>query len=70
MFLDDNLYVTHLLDLIKMIRKVSEYDQDIPQSHTVDQPTTPLGRAREHQQPQHIMKTIKVKQPSLASPSR
>ena len=26
----------------------SEYDQDIPQSHTADQPTAPQGRATEH----------------------
>ena len=28
--------------------KVSEYDQEIPQSHTADQPTTPRGRVTEH----------------------
>ena len=28
--------------------KVSEYDQDIPQSHTTDQPTILRGRATEH----------------------
>ena len=27
---------------------VSEYDQDIPQSHTTEQPTTPGGRATVH----------------------
>ena len=26
-------------------KKVSEYDQEIPQSHTADQPTAPCGRA-------------------------
>ena len=26
--------------------KVSEYDQEIPQSHTADQPTAPWGRAK------------------------
>ena len=29
-------------------QKVSEYDQEIPQSHTAVQPTTPSGRATEH----------------------
>ena len=28
--------------------KVSEYEQEIPQSHTADQPTAPRGRATEH----------------------
>ena len=32
------------------IKNVSEYDQEIPQSHTVDQPTAPLGKATEHLQ--------------------
>ena len=31
-----------------LYQKVSEYDQEIPHSHTADQPTTPLGRATEH----------------------
>ena len=29
-------------------KKVSEYDQVIPQSHTAVQPTAPRGRATEH----------------------
>ena len=32
------------------IQKVSEYDQEIPQSHTEDQPTAPWGRATENSQ--------------------
>ena len=28
--------------------KVSEYDQEIPHSHTADQPTAPRGRVTEH----------------------
>ena len=35
-------------------QKVSEYDQEIPQSHTVDRPTAPRGRAVEHQQQQDL----------------
>ena len=49
---------------------VSEYDQEIPQSHTADQPTAPWGRATEHIQSQDIQKTIKAKQPALSSLSR
>ena len=31
-----------MLDSVfQMVRKVSEYDQKIPQSHTADKPTTP-----------------------------
>ena len=30
------------------IYKVSEYDQEIPQAYTADQPTAQLGRATEH----------------------
>ena len=29
-------------------QKVSEYDQEIPQSPTADQPKAPWGRATEH----------------------
>ena len=32
------------------MQKVSEYDQEIPQSQTKDQPTAPRGRATEHSQ--------------------
>ena len=49
---------------------VSEYDQEIPHSHTAYQPTAPWGRATEHRQSQDIQKTIKAKQPSLSSLSR
>ena len=31
-------------------KKVSEYDQEIPQSQTADQPTAPCGRAKGHLQ--------------------
>ena len=34
--------------------KVSEYDQEIPQSQTADQPTRPLGRATKHQMSRDI----------------
>ena len=32
------------------MQKVSEYDQEIPQSQTKDQPTAPRGRATEQSQ--------------------
>ena len=52
------------------VRKASEYDQEIQQSHTADQPTTPLVRATEQWQSQDIRKTVKTKQPALFPPSR
>ena len=36
------------------MKQVSEYDQEIPKSHTADQPTTPSERAKEHQKSQDI----------------
>ena len=39
------LNVVHVRDLLQVYlnicKKVSEYDQEIPQSHTSDQPTAP-----------------------------
>ena len=49
--------------------KVSEYEHEIPQSHTADQPMAPWGRATEHIQSQDIQKTIKAKQPDFSSTS-
>ena len=51
-------------------QKVSENDQEIPQSHTADQSTAPRGRATEHIQQQDIRKTIKEKQPARSVSSR
>ena len=31
-----------------MVQKVSEYAEEIPQSHNADQPTAPWERATEH----------------------
>ena len=40
---------THVRFFIYIYKKeVSEYDQDIPQSYTADQPTAPCGRVTEH----------------------
>ena len=47
---------------------VSEYDQEIPQSQTVDNPVAPRGRAA--QPSQDTRKTNQAKQPALSSPSR
>ena len=40
-------------------QKVSEYDQELPQPQTADQPTAPWGRATGHLQLQDIQKTTK-----------
>ena len=47
---------------------ISEYDQEIPQSQTADNPMAPLGRAT--QPSRDTRKTNKAKQPALFSPSR
>ena len=49
-------------------KKVSEYDQEIPQSQTADKLMAPRGRAT--QQSRDISKTNQAKQPALPSPSR
>ena len=49
-------------------KKVSEYNQEIPQSKTADKPVTSCGRAT--QQSRDTRKTNKAKQPALSSPSR
>ena len=41
------------------IQKVSEYDQEIPLSHTEDHPMAPRERVTEHSQQQDIRKTLK-----------
>ena len=52
----------------------SKFDQEIPQSHTADQPTAPRGRAKEHQQPQDTRNTAKGNSPNptkmIAKPVR
>ena len=47
---------------------VSEYDQEIPQSQTADNPMAPRGRAA--QPSQDTRKTNKAKQPYLFSPPK
>ena len=46
----------------------SEYDQEIPQSQTADDPLAPRGRAA--QPSQETRKTNSAKQLALSSPSR
>ena len=41
-------FLSHEIQLF--VQKASEYDQEIPQSHTTDQPTALRGRATEHQE--------------------
>ena len=53
---------------IDILKKVSEYDQQIPQSQTVDKPMASRGRAA--QQSQDAKKTNQAKQPALSFPSR
>ena len=53
-----------------LYEKVSEYDQDKPQSHTADETIAPEGRTTEHPQQQDICKTTKAKQQSFSSSSR
>ena len=47
---------------------VREYDQEIPQSQTADNPVGPRGRAA--QPSQDTRKTNEAKQSALSSPSR
>ena len=49
----------------KILKLVSEYDQEIPQSQTVDKPIATRGRAT--QQSRYTMKTDSAKQPALSS---
>ena len=53
---------------MKHLKIVSEYDQDIPQSKTADNPVAPRGRAA--QPSRDTRKTNEAKQPALSSPSR
>ena len=46
-------------------QKVSEYAEEMPQSHNADQPKPPWGSRTELQQPHNTKKTIKVKQPDI-----
>ena len=49
-----HIYIYRLTDFLRynsnVDEKVSEYYQEIPQSHNADQPTAPLGRVTEHLQ--------------------
>ena len=49
-FSKQNVTFTNIALHPTYIQDVSEYDQEIPQSHTEDQPTAPWGRATEHSQ--------------------
>ena len=60
--------VTANLWLFVYLKKVSEYDQEIQQSQTADNPMAPRGRAA--QPSRDTRKTNKAKQPAVSSPSR
>ena len=45
--------------VVRMQQNVSEYDQEIQQSHTADQPTAPRGGATEHFQKQNSERQLK-----------
>ena len=53
---------------MKLSLKNSEYDQEITQSQTADNPVAPRGRAA--QPSRDTKKTNQAKQPALSSPSR
>ena len=70
-----NLHFNPLIGIVKnynfrvvMLKIVIEYDQEIPQSQTADNPVAPRGRAA--QPSRDNRKTNKAKQPALSSPSR
>ena len=47
-----------VLNCTYRFQKVSEYDKEMPKSHTTDQPTAPRERDIEHNQPHAIKKYI------------
>ena len=53
----------------QLLKKASEYDQEIPQSHTTYQSTASWAGATEHHQSQYMKTTIEAKQPALSFPS-
>ena len=68
-FQDDvNIITTHFSLTASLQNKNSEYDQDIPQSQTADNPMAPRGRAT--QPSRDTRKTNQAKQPAIVSPSR
>ena len=48
--------------------KVSDNDQEIPQTQTTDRPNAPLGRTTDYLQQLDIQKTVKTKQQALSLP--
>ena len=67
-YIPNYLIILKLLSfVINMTKIVSEYDQEIPQSQTADNPSAPRGRAT--QSSRDTRKTNKAKQPALSSPS-
>ena len=52
------------------LQKAGEYDQEIPKSHTTDQPTHHEEEPQNKKQSQGTRKANKVKQLAFSSPSR
>ena len=64
--IDKSVHCDHRLSSLAKI--VSEYDQEIPQSQTADNPVAPRGRAA--QPSRDTRKTNQAWQPALSSPPR
>ena len=62
------LYFYYYYNRSCLTKKVSEYDQEIPQSQTADNPVALRGKAA--QPSRDTRKTNLAKQPALSSPSR
>ena len=61
-------YWQYKIDTMSILKIVSAYDQEIPQSQTADNPVALQGRAA--QPSRDTRKTNQAKQPALSSPSR
>ena len=59
--------ISYTRQFVKRYNKneVTEYAQNIPQSHTADEPTASYRKVTDHKPSHDIRKTIKVKQPAL-----
>ena len=67
-YLNAHALVNANIESYLSVHVLSEYDQEIPQSHTADNPMAPRGRAT--QPSRDTRKTNKAKQLALSSPSR
>ena len=51
--------------LVVATKQISDYDKEMPQSHTTDQPMVLQGKDTEHRHPHDSMNIFEVKQPDL-----